>query len=163
MQQKYHTILTFMFLFHLSCRSHKPTTINWKMKGCKSPRLCYLLLAFHQGITSHLRHSTTDELSTINQKAGLFFWGLAPKSSPFGGGTMCVQGPLRRSAQLDSGGTTGQNCTGSYSFAFTHAYMAAQGLTPGTAVFGQFWSRDPLHPDNSTIGLTGGISFVVRP
>jgi len=101
--------------------------------------------------------------NVLNLKAGLFFWGLAPKASPFGGGTMCVQGPLRRSAQLDSGGSTGQNCSGNYAFGFSHAYMAAQGLTPGTAVFGQFWSRDPLHPDNSTIGLTGGLSFVVRP
>ena len=101
--------------------------------------------------------------NVLNQKAGIFFFGLAPKAAPFSGGTMCVQGPLRRSAPLDSGGSSGQNCTGSYSYPLTHAYMATQGLTPGTAVFGQFWSRDPLHPDNSTVGLTGGVSFVIAP
>jgi uncharacterized lipoprotein YddW (UPF0748 family) len=101
--------------------------------------------------------------NVLNQKSGIFFWGLAPKSSAFGGGTMCVQSPVKRSPPLDSGGATGQNCSGVYSFPLTHAYLSANALTPGTAVFGQFWSRDPLHPDNSTIGLTGGISFVVRP
>jgi uncharacterized lipoprotein YddW (UPF0748 family) len=103
-------------------------------------------------------------LDVLNNKNGIFFWGLAPKSAPFMGGTMCVLSPVRRTPAHGSGGSpSGDDCSGVYDFHFTHAYLTAHGLAPGTAVYGQFWSRDPSHPDGSTVGLSGGVVFAVQP
>jgi len=41
--------------------------------------------------------------------------------------------------------------------------LQAGGLSAGSPVYGQYWSRDPSHPDGTTIGLTGGLHFVVLP
>ena len=41
--------------------------------------------------------------------------------------------------------------------------MAAHGLTAGTAVFGQFWSRDPGFAAPNNIGLTDAILFNIAP
>lgn len=103
-------------------------------------------------------------IDVVNNKSGLFFFGAAPKNAPFGGGTMCVQSPVQRTPPQDSGGSPGaSNCSGVYDYFFSHAELTARGLSAGEAVYGQFWSRDPSHPDGSTIGLTGGVHFVVLP
>lgn len=100
--------------------------------------------------------------NVLNKKTGILFWGLAPKSAPFYGGTMCVQAPVRRSPPQDSGGSFGGNdCTGNYDFFFTHAYLGAHGLSAGTAVHCQFWSRDPSQLDGTTVGLSDGVAFLL--
>ena len=92
------------------------------------------------------------------------FWGFAGGALPYYGGTLCVQPPvLRTPAQLSGGNMAGSDCSGTYDFAFTQAYMTLKGLQAGDQIFTQFWSRDPGFPGSSSIGLTDGLSFELRP
>ncbi len=98
--------------------------------------------------------------AVINNKNGLFFFGFAPAASPFQGGTKCVQSPTIRTGIQNSGGTPGaDNCSGAYSFAFTHAYAASRNLTAGTTCYMQCWQRDPASPSPS--GLTDALQFTL--
>ena len=100
----------------------------------------------------------------LNNKSGMLVWSYTQDNRPFHGGTLCVGSPFRRTPLQNSGGTQGVNdCTGVYSFAFTHSYMAARGITPGAVVNAQYWSRDPFFPPPDNIGLTDGIQFTVQP
>jgi len=101
----------------------------------------------------------------LNNQFGILIWGLAPAAIPFGGGTLCIAAPITRTpAQLSGGSPPPANdCSGSYAFHFSHDYMASKGLTAGTTVFGQYWSRDPGYPAPGNIGLTDAIQFTVCP
>lgn len=99
-----------------------------------------------------------------NQKQGLLFYGTTGRdSTPFLGGTMCVQGPLRRTPVLASGGSAaGDDCTGAFSIDF-NAYIATgvnPGLVSGVTLNTQFWSRDSGAPNNTN--LTNGLEFTIR-
>ena len=98
----------------------------------------------------------------LNQHPGILIWSLAGAANPFGGGTLCLSSPVNRtSGQLSGGSGSGSDCTGSYSFQVTPAFMAANSLTPGTAVFTQYWSRDTGFSSPNNIGLTAGVRFAV--
>lgn len=100
----------------------------------------------------------------LNQKSGLLFWGLAPASAPFFGGTRCVEYPVVRTPVQDSGGATNVNdCSGRYDYAFSSAYLNAAGLVAGNQVYAQFWSRDPFFAPPSNIGLTDAAQFTILP
>ncbi len=99
-----------------------------------------------------------------NQKQGLLFYGTTGRDNvPFLGGTMCVQGPLRRTPVLLSGGTaTGDDCTGAFGIDF-NAYIATgvnPALVSGVTLNTQFWSRDSGAPNNTN--LTNGLEFTIR-
>jgi hypothetical protein len=98
--------------------------------------------------------------NVINNKNGLLFWGASQSNTPFQGGVKCVASPTRRTPNLSSlGSATGNDCSGSYAFAFDTAYMNAVSLDPGDTVYAQWWMRDPASP--STTGLSNGIRFTV--
>jgi hypothetical protein len=97
-----------------------------------------------------------------NNKLGMMLWSLAPDSHPFFGGTLCLHSPIKRTAGQNSGGApTGSDCTGTYSYHFTQAYMLQQLLGADTTVYVQFWSRDPGFAPPNNIGLTNGLSFTI--
>jgi hypothetical protein len=100
-----------------------------------------------------------------NNKGGLMFWGAAQQAAPFYGGTLCVETPVVRTPVQSSLGTpSGDDCTGTYDFAFTHAYMSSRGLVPGDTVCAQWWSRDTgFAIPQQNIGLTDGLQFDVKP
>lgn len=98
--------------------------------------------------------------SLINNKSGLFFWGHAPASGPFQGGTICVQSPTVRTPVQNSGGAAGaDDCSGAYLFAFTHAYAASRNLSAGATLYMQCWQRDPASP--SSTGLSNALQFTL--
>jgi len=102
--------------------------------------------------------------NVLNNKSGLFIWSFGQGGLPFGGGTLCVGLPVvRTTASVSGGSPSGNDCSGTYSYRVTQAYMAAKGMFPGTSVYMQAWSRDPgfVAPDN--IGLSDGLGFVVWP
>ncbi len=101
--------------------------------------------------------------SVLNNHNGIFIWSLAPGSLPFGGGTLCLAAPITRTAAQPSGGTAPPaiNCSGTYSFHFSQAYMLSEGLGSGSTVYGQYWTRDNGFPPPSNIGLTAGIYFTI--
>jgi subtilisin family serine protease len=98
--------------------------------------------------------------NVLNQKAGLLFWGYAPSATPFQGGFKCVANPTVRTPSISSGGnTSGNSCTGSYSFTFSTAYMNSLGIDPGDTLYAQWWTRDPAAP--FTTGLSNAVQFTV--
>ena len=98
----------------------------------------------------------------LNNKSGIMFWGRQPNAVPFVGGTLCVSAPFVRTPTMNSGGSAvGSDCSGSYSFPFSHAYMQQNGLNIGTSVYSQFWYRDPGFAPPANVGLTDGVFFTV--
>jgi len=99
----------------------------------------------------------------LNQKQGLLFYGYAASASPFQGGVLCAQGPLRRLPIINSGGSaSGTDCSGVLSVDFNA--RIASGVDPfiqvaGQQVNAQFWSRDPQ--DAFTTNLTDAVQFKV--
>jgi hypothetical protein len=107
-----------------------------------------------------------EHTNTAGTSIGIFFWGLAPAGSPFGGGFLCVAPPLIRTPpQIHTGGSA---CSppfwGSfYSFHFSRAYMSLNGLAPGNVFYGQYWNRDSGFAPPNNVGMTGGIQVTVCP
>jgi Tol biopolymer transport system component len=102
--------------------------------------------------------------NVLNNKLGMMLWSLAPASNPFFGGTLCLHSPIVRTpAQMSGGSPTGSDCSGSYAYHFTQAYMLQQLLAANTTVYAQFWSRDPGFAPPNSIGLTNGLSFTICP
>jgi hypothetical protein len=102
--------------------------------------------------------------NVINNKAGILIWGGVSASTAFFGGTLCIGPPIvRTAAQLSGGNLPANDCSGSYSFHFSHTYMAAQLLYAGTTVYAQYWSRDPGYAQPDNVGLTNGLRFTVWP
>jgi hypothetical protein len=102
--------------------------------------------------------------NVLNNVPGLMIWGSVPASTPFMGGTLCVGAPIIRTPVQWSGGSLqALDCTGSFSFHFSHSYMAQQFINPGQVVRCQFWSRDSgfLPPNNAS--LTNALRFTIGP
>jgi hypothetical protein len=101
-----------------------------------------------------------------NQTAGtLAFTVSGTAATPFGGGTLCIAAPWRRTAVLSSGGTPPSvvNCSGVWQMDF-NAWMSAHVALPaGIDVRCQWLGRDGgfLPPDNWT--LSNALEFTVRP
>jgi hypothetical protein len=57
--------------------------------------------------------------NVLNQKSGLLFYGYDVNSTPFQGGTLCVQSPtVRTPIQTSGGATSGSSCSGTYALDF---------------------------------------------
>jgi len=96
---------------------------------------------------------------------GLLYYGTqGTLALPIAGFYQCVQPPiLRTPAQFTGGPTAPVDCTGALNFDF-NAWIAAgndPGLVPGTVVYAQFWSRDPLAA--SKMHFSPATAFVVGP
>ena len=104
-------------------------------------------------------------VQVVNNKSGTFFYGLnGPKSTPFQGGTMCVQGPRRRTPLQSSGGNPPPNdCSGVFSYDFNARIQsgADPNLVPGARVNAQYWYRDS--GSSFDIGLSDAIEFDILP
>lgn len=100
--------------------------------------------------------------NVLNQKAGLMFFGFTPAAAPFQGGTLCIAPPtLRTPTQFSGGSTSGDDCTGAYTYSWSSSVLSSAGLTVGQVVYCQYWSRDPAI--QSTTGLTAAVRFRVVP
>jgi hypothetical protein len=100
-------------------------------------------------------------VNVINNKSGIFYYGLAPKNAPFSGGLQCVASPTVRTPIQSSGGNAPpDDCSGTFDLHFTDARLAATGAA-GTLVYGEYWSRDPSDPQ--TVNLSNAIQFAILP
>ena len=107
---------------------------------------------------------TVEASSILNNRFGLMFYGYGQQATPFQGGTMCVQAPVKRTPVQDSGGNAlGNDCSGAFSFDMNARIQSGidGSLVPGAQVFAQYWSRDPQSP--GTTNLTDGVTFTVCP
>lgn len=94
-------------------------------------------------------------------KNGLLVWSVAPNGAGFGGGTLCVKAPLKRTAVQNSGGTSA--CDGSFTFAFERVYWTAKGVGAGQTLYAQWWARDPGFAPPNDVSLSAGVSFSILP
>jgi len=104
--------------------------------------------------------------NVVSNKSGVMFWGLAPRAvpAPFLGGVNCILSPTIRTPVQSSGGNPPpDDCSGTYDFFFSHAYMAANGLAAGSSAYCQHWYRDPANPDGTGAGLSDAVCFEVIP
>lgn len=100
--------------------------------------------------------------NVLNTKPGLLFWGLGPESTPFLGATLCVRPPLARTTvQFSGGNPPPDDCSGTYSFHFSAAYMASVGLSAGDRVYAQYWARDPSAITGTS--LSDALAFPILP
>jgi hypothetical protein len=98
----------------------------------------------------------------LNNKSGILYWGFNPKSAPFFGGTQCVQSPVIRTPVQNSGGNPPpDDCSGTYDFHFSDAYMASKALAVGNTIFCEFWYRDPADP--ATVSLSDAVGAEILP
>jgi hypothetical protein len=103
--------------------------------------------------------------NAINNKTGLVFWGQRPANSPLLGGTLCVGPPLTRAAAQNSGGNPppANDCSGTYNFHLSEAYMAANSLDAGDLFYCEWWMRDPPHPDGFGVGFSNALQVILQP
>ncbi len=98
----------------------------------------------------------------LSNKTGILFYGFAPASVQFQGGTLLVAAPVSRTpAQFSGGNPPPDNCSGTYSYDMGARIQSGvdAGLVPGAVVYCQYWSRDPSSP--SSTGLTDALVFTV--
>ena len=99
-----------------------------------------------------------------SSQPGLFLWSSSAAGVPFYGGTLCLGAPVRRTVPQNSGGPSGTpDCSGTYSFHFSKAYMASKSIGAGLVLYGQYWSRDQGFPAPNNVGLTDAIRFTTAP
>jgi hypothetical protein len=97
--------------------------------------------------------------NVLRNRNGLMFFSLnGPRATPFLGGTLCVEPPLRRTAVQNSGGAA--PCGGTFSLDF-NPLVPLYAIAPGDSVWTQWYYRDPTHPDGSGTGLSDALHFTV--
>ena len=94
---------------------------------------------------------------------GILIWSQTSASTPFGGGTLCLAAPVRRTPGQNSGGAPGQSCSGRFDLHFSHAFMASQHILPGMVLHAQYWSRDVGFAPPNNVNLTDALQFTVAP
>ena len=129
-----------------------------------------------QGCTPQIASSGSPSLSSpmpftisagqvLNNSVGIFFYSTeGPAAQPFMNGTLCVQPPVRRTpAQVSGGNPPPTDCTGTFSYDFNALIQSGSNpvLQVGTLVGGQFWSRDPTHPDGTGSNTTDAVEFQI--
>lgn len=104
-------------------------------------------------------------VDVVSLKFGFLFYGYERNELPFWGGTLCLKGPLRRTQVQHSGGGSGEDCTGSFSYDMNALIQGGSppGLDPGVSIFAQYWYRDPLLEGDYPAGLTDAITFTIAP
>lgn len=109
--------------------------------------------------------------SVAFQKNGTLLYQIGgPRSIvPFNGGPICF-GPngIKRTLAMNSGGTQGAPCSGSFSMDFSAFAAGALGgqpdpalRIPGTLVYSRFWARDLPIP--GAVQLSDALEYGVRP
>jgi hypothetical protein len=111
-------------------------------------------------------------VNSINNKNGLFFYGVTGRAAtPFQGGTLCVNSPIRRTSGINSGGNPPPNdCSGVYAIDM-NSFAQSSGppvplaalKVPGTVVDCQSWGRDPGFAAPNNTSLSNGLEYVVGP
>lgn len=101
-------------------------------------------------------HVTASNL--LSQKFGVFFWGVAPASTPFQGGTLCVALPVTRTPNQNSGGNPPTDCSGQMVVDLVATLPAS--AAPGF-IYIQAWARDPQAPFGTS--LSNAAEILVCP
>ena len=106
--------------------------------------------------------------NVINDKSGLLFYGLAPVSVPFLGGTLCVLPPLQRTPiqKLRRQHAAGRRLLGDSGCSTMNAQIQGgtdPDLVVGVTVYAQYWGRDPGLASPNDVQLSNAGTFVILP
>ena len=106
-----------------------------------------------------------------NGKTGLLIYSVSGRAAtPFQGGTLCLQSPIKRTPSVNSGGTPlpASDCSGIYSTDMNAFAVGALGWHPhpalaimGTTVDCQWWGPDPGFPTPNNTTLTDALEYIV--
>ncbi len=102
-------------------------------------------------------------LRVRSHQNGMLLWSRTQQSTPFGGGTLCVGSPIRRTPVQNAGGLAPADCSGQYSFHFSPAFLRTEGFSAGDSLYAQFYGRDPGFPAPANITLTDAAAFILLP
>jgi hypothetical protein len=82
--------------------------------------------------------------SLRNNVWGSYAWSTGVNNVPFNGGTLCVQIPAKRTTVVSTGGGPPSylDCSGTYTWFFSHAYLQTNGPVPGQTLYCQYFGRD---------------------
>jgi hypothetical protein len=108
---------------------------------------------------------TIQAVNVINQCPGALFYGYASAFTPFQGGTLCVDGPIRTPVQFSGGSPSGSDCTGVLSFDFNARIRSGIDpfLVPGASITAQYYFRDAFDPFGFGSGLSNALRFTICP
>lgn len=102
--------------------------------------------------------------NVLPQRLSVVFLGSSgPSASPFLGGTLCVNGPLRRARPQLASDSGSAPCTGVFAVDFNR-WIAEQPYPQalyGLQVWAQCWSRDPAAASGAS--LSDALSFAIGP
>lgn len=99
-----------------------------------------------------------------NQAAGMLIYGQAADQAAFLGAFRCVAPPLRRTVLGNTAGSLqGNDCSGALLIDFNAFIRGGTDpfLTAGATVYAQYWSRDSLAPQGTS--LTNAVRFTICP
>jgi hypothetical protein len=101
-----------------------------------------------------------------NQTSGTLAFSVGARAAlPFGGGTLCLTPPLRRTGAQNAGGASAPvaDCSGAWQLDF-NAWMAQNVALPaGTTVRVQWLGRDPGFAAPNNWSLSNALEFDLRP
>lgn len=98
-----------------------------------------------------------------NNSLSKFIWSEAPFNLPFDGGTLCVAPPVTRTGVSSSLGTPPplHDCTGSFIWNFSHAYLTQNSVAPGDTIYVQTSARDVGTTNNHS--LSNAVAIPIMP
>ncbi len=101
----------------------------------------------------------------LNQRPSKLIWSRGANATPFQGGVLCVQSPAARTTVLSSGGAApgANDCSGSYSWVFTPAYLASKSFVAGETLHVQFHGRDSGFPAPNGYSLSAALAVTFLP
>ena len=93
----------------------------------------------------------------------MLFYGFTIDNMPFQGGLRCVADPVRRTGVQVAGGAPPSSCSASLTYDFQARIRSGvdPSLAAGTAVYAQWYLRDPGDPQG--LGLTDALFFTIAP